>query len=128
MTYSELKTRKKLREKEEQKKKKEEEKASKQPATSKAKPAEEILDPTQFTNNRKQQVQKIREEGKNPYPHKFDRTHRIDEFHNAFDGVITDNGVFLEDQNVAITGRIMSIRDQGAKLFFIDLHGDDKKV
>ena len=85
--YSELKTRKKLREKEEakkkkdeEKKKKEEEKAATQPPGSKAKAPEEILDPTQYTNNRKQFVQKIREEGKNPYPHKFDRTHRIDEF------------------------------------------------
>jgi lysyl-tRNA synthetase, class II len=59
--YSELKTRKKLREKEEAKKKKEEEKAKKMQEEEKVKPAsqakaklpEEILDPTQYTNNRK---------------------------------------------------------------------------
>lgn len=128
--FSELKTRKKLREKEEAKKKKEEEKASKLPpaGTGKVKPPEEILDPTQYTHNRKQFVQKIREEGKNPYPHKFDRTHRIDEFNKDFDPVCVEKGVFLEDRQVAITGRIMSIREAGHKLFFIDLVGDDAKV
>lgn len=96
---SELKTRKKLREKEEAKKKKEEEKASKQPPATagKAKAPEEILDPTQYTNNRKQFVQKLRDEAKNPYPHKFERTHRIDEFTKAFDGQCVEKGVFLED-------------------------------
>lgn len=51
---SELKTRKKLREKEEAKKKKDAEKAAKQPPAAKAKAAEVELDPTQYTNNRKE--------------------------------------------------------------------------
>ena len=34
----------------------------------------------------------------------------------------------MEDQSKAITGRIMSIRASGAKLIFIDLHEDSKKV
>jgi lysyl-tRNA synthetase, class II len=125
-----LKTRKKLREKEEAKKKKEEEKAAKQPpvTAAKAKAPEEILDPTQYTNNRKQFVQKIRDDGKNPYPHKFERTHRIDEFTKAFDGVCGEKGVFLDEAKVALTGRVISIRAAGPKLVFIDLAGDDAKV
>ncbi len=55
--HSELKTRKKLREKEEAKKKKDAEKAAKQPPAAKAKVAEAELDPTQYTNNRKQFIQ-----------------------------------------------------------------------
>ena len=86
------------------------------------------MDPTQYTNNRKQFVGKLREEGKNPYPHKFDRTHRIDEFNKAFEAVCVEKGVFIEDQKVAVTGRVMSIRAAGPKLVFIDLHGDDAKV
>lgn len=35
---------------------------------------------------------------------------------------------FLEDRTEALTGRIMSIRSAGAKLIFMDLHGDDFKV
>lgn len=127
---SELKTRKKLREKEEAKKKKDEEKASQQQLAGPggAKAPEEILDPTQYTNNRKQFVEKIRGEGKNPYPHKFDRSHRVDEFIKAFEGTRVEPGTFSEDQKVAVAGRVMSIRAAGPKLVFIDLTGDDAKV
>ena len=34
----------------------------------------------------------------------------------------------LENEPVALTGRIMSLRGAGAKLIFIDLHEDGKKV
>jgi lysyl-tRNA synthetase class 2 len=127
--YSELKTRKKLREKEENKKAKEEEKAKK-PVGGSAKPkvAEVELDPTQYTNNRKQFIQSLRDEGKNPYPHKFDRTHRIDELIKEFDPICVEKGVFIEDKKVSVTGRVMSIRAAGAKLLFIDLNGDDNKI
>jgi len=47
--------------------------------------------------------------GKNPYPHKFERTHRIDEFRVEFDTKITEC-VFLEDVTVSVTGRINTIR------------------
>jgi len=36
--------------------------------------------------------------------------------------------VFLEEESVKITGRVMTIRAQGAKLIFIDLEGDSTKV
>jgi len=36
--------------------------------------------------------------------------------------------VFLEEEKVAVTGRVMSIRVAGPKLMFIDLNGDDHKV
>lgn len=131
LSNSEIKTRKKLRENEAKKKAKEEEKKKKEeekgPAKAKA-VAEVELDPTQYTNNRKQYIQSIRDAGQNPYPHKFERTHRIDEFHKAFDVLIPDKGVFLEDQHVSVTGRVMSIRAAGPKLVFIDLTGDDFKI
>ena len=39
-----------------------------------------------------------------------------------------ENNVFLEDERVALTGRILSIRSAGGKLIFIDLEGDSAKV
>lgn len=70
----------------------------------------------------------MREAGVNPYPHKFHRTHKIDEFTKDFDERCAEKGVFLDDVKVAVTGRVMSIRAAGPKLVFIDLHGDDHKV
>jgi len=64
----------------------------------------------------------------NPYPHKFTRTHRIDEFRAAYDPKITEKGVFVETETVKITGRVMTIRSSGAKLIFLDLEGDSAKV
>lgn len=69
----------------------------------------------------------MRDSGVNPYPHKFTRTHRIDEFRRAYDEQITEK-VFIEDQTVSLTGRIIVIRGSGAKLIFIDLEGDNAKV
>ena len=89
---------------------------------------EEEKDPSKYNENRKNFVQSIRDQGQNPYPHKFTRSHRIDEFRTAYDSVITENNVFVEDQTVALTGRIMSIRGAGASLIFIDLEGDSNKV
>jgi len=42
--------------------------------------------------------------------------------------LIPEKGVFLEDQLVSVTGRVMSIRAAGPKLVFIDLTGDDFKI
>ena len=133
VSKNELKKRQTLRKKEEEKKKKEEEKKKKE-EEKKDKPVaahkqnDEDLDPTQYTNNRKAFIDHLRADGKNPYPHKFERTHRIDEFTKEFDPKPLDKGIFIEDQIVKVTGRIMSIRAAGPKLVFIDLNGDDAKV
>lgn len=71
---------------------------------------EEELDPTKFTENRKNWLQQQRDSGANPYPHKFQRTHRIDHFRTEFDSKIVEKGVFFEDVVVSITGRVHSIR------------------
>jgi lysyl-tRNA synthetase class 2 len=132
VSKSELKKRQKNREKEvkalakaEEKKIKEAEKPIKA-----AKPTgfdEVELDPSKYTENRKNWIQQQRDQGKNPYPHKFSRTHRIDQFRSEFDAKITEN-VFLEDEVVSVTGRIVNIRAQGVKLIFIDIEGDSKKL
>ena len=58
---------------------------------------EEEKDPSKYTENRKNFVQSLRDQGVNPYPHKFTRTHRIDEFRKNYDSVLTENNVFVED-------------------------------
>lgn len=137
VSKNELKKRQTLRKKEEEKKKKEEEKKKKdeekkEEMKGKPQPAhkqnDEELDPTQYTNNRKAFIDNLRTEGKNPYPHKFDRTHRIDDLVKHFEPLPIEKGVFLEDQLVRVTGRAMSIRAAGPKLVFIDLNGDDAKI
>ena len=70
----------------------------------------------------------MRDKKENPYPHKFQRTHRIDEFHKAYNEKCVENNVFIDTDIVAITGRVMSIRASGNKLVFIDLVGDEHKV
>ena len=86
------------------------------------------MDPSKYTDNRRAYIQNLRDNGINPYPHKFSRTHRIDEFRNDFDSVCGENSKFEEETTVAVTGRIKSIRGAGAKLIFIDLEGDSSKV
>lgn len=90
--------------------------------------ADEELDPSKYTENRKKFIQSIRDEKKNPYPHKFHRSHRIDQFREEYDGVCKENGAFLDGDTVTLTGRIASIRASGKKLLFIDMTGDSAKV
>lgn len=75
---NELKNRQKLKKKAQAvaekaaKKAEEEKKAGPKPAGKKA-AVEEELDPSKYTENRKNFLQGMRDEGKNPYPHKFNR-------------------------------------------------------
>jgi len=89
---------------------------------------EEEKDPSKYTENRRNFVQGIRDQGVNPYPHKFTRTHRIDEFRREYEQTITETNKFVDDMTVALTGRIMAIRGAGSALIFIDLEGDGAKV
>jgi len=56
-----------------EKTKKEEEKKASGVPEKKKKVEEEELDPTKYTENRKNFLANQRKEGKNPYPHKFNR-------------------------------------------------------
>ena len=71
---------------------------------------EEELDPSKYTENRRNFIQNLRDCGKNPYPHKFSRTHRIDHFREVYGAKQLANGVFIEEDTVAVTGRVKSIR------------------
>lgn len=86
---------------------------------------DETLDPSKYTQNRRDWLNSRRAEGENPYPHKFQRTHRIDEFIAAFKEN-AEEGIFQEDKPVAITGRVITIRGSGKHLVFYDIGGDTK--
>lgn len=42
--------------------------------------ADEDLDPSKYTDNRKQYLQQLRDAGQNPYPHKFHRDMTVPQF------------------------------------------------
>ena len=79
------------------------------------------MDPTQYTDNRRQYIQSIRDNNENPYPHKFNRTHKLNEFHAAYNAKCEEKNVFLDGEFASIAGRVMSIRAAGSKLIFIDI-------
>ena len=83
---------------------------------------DEDLDPSQYKANREQQIKQIEATGGNPYPHKFNVSHRLPDFVTEFDP-ITENGAKIEDKIITVAGRINSVRGQG-KLMFYDLRGD----
>ncbi|MDB5204123.1 MAG: lysS [Candidatus Taylorbacteria bacterium] len=57
-------------------------------------------------------LNKLKEKGINPYPAKSSRTHTITEAQDAFDTLVTDA------TPITISGRVMSLRGQGALIFF----------
>ena len=85
------------------------------------------MDPTQFFENRTKVLAKLkREEGLNPYPHKFSVDMQLNDFVLAYGGSIAEGEKKMEVRT-SVAGRISSIRQQG-KLVFLDLTGDGAKI
>ena len=109
------------------------EKAAKKAEEAKAKPekkskfGEEELDPAKYYENRVAWVQKERDEGRNPYPHKFERTHRLDQFITEYTEKVAEDVKAFLDEEVRVTGRVNVIRGYG-KLLFVDLVADESKI
>jgi lysyl-tRNA synthetase class 2 len=55
------------------------------------------------------------------------RTHRLDEFRKEFGERLPEEEKKFLEEEVAVTGRVNTIRGYG-KLIFIDIVGDDAKV
>lgn len=125
VTKNELKRRKKARENEKkkaekaekQKAKDEEKKKDKKPEEGKGGDESEELEaskddeePNKYTENRKNWLQSLRDNGQNPYPHKFKVTHRINEFIDTFKPKCPEEakGVYLNDV-CSIAGRVHTI-------------------
>ncbi len=70
---------------------------------------DETLDQVKF---RKEHLDELRKRGINPYPYKFERTHTTEDLKEKFDS--------LENEEVAVAGRVMRIRSHG-KSTFLDI-------
>jgi lysyl-tRNA synthetase class 2 len=124
--YKDLKRAEEKKKKEEEKEAKKKEAAKTQPAGKKKKDEEE-LDPTKYLENRKKWIIDQKQNGINPYPHKFEVSIRLPEFVKKYQGV-TKKGEFIDGELVSVSGRVYSIRSQGAGLIFYDLISDDTKI
>ncbi|CDO66285.1 lysine--tRNA ligase [Plasmodium reichenowi] len=92
----------------------------------KKKEEEGEVDPRLYFENRSKFIQDQKDNGINPYPHKFERTISIPEFIEKYKDL--GNGEHLEDTILNITGRIMRVSASGQKLRFFDLIGDGEKI
>ena len=135
VSKNEFKKRKKQREKEAKKGK--ESKVSKEEKAIKEKKHiekeieedKEILDPIQYYQNRCNWVDSIKSKGLNPYPHKFQETIRVNEFVELYGKQLDPTKEqILENIQVSVAGRAMTIRKHGSNLRFIDLIGNNIKI
>ena len=73
----------------------------------------------QLIDFRLEKLNKLKELGIEPFPHKYNPTHKSIDIISSFDD--------LEQQNVCIAGRIMSLRKMG-KASFIHVMDDKGKI
>ncbi|KAJ2163109.1 lysyl-tRNA synthetase [Coemansia sp. RSA 552] len=95
-------------------------------ATGSAEKEEEELSPNQYFEIRSRAIDRMREEGPYPYPHKFHVDVSLTEFIERYGNMKA--GERNESVEVRLAGRIHNKRAAGAKLRFYDLHGEDKKI
>ena len=89
---------------------------------------EDEKDPSKYTDIRKKMLQDLRNQGKEVYPHKFQKDMTLPQFRDQYESMDIKQGNFLTDKKVSVTGRIYNVRSQSAKLIFIDLMEDNAKV
>ncbi|CAL8102094.1 unnamed protein product [Orchesella dallaii] len=74
--------------------------------------------PNDYYKLRLQTLQQLKEQGANPYPHKYHVTVSIEDFIEKYNGI--REGDVLENVSVSLAGRIHDIRVSGPKLIFYD--------
>ena len=87
---------------------------------------EDDLDPGAYFENRAAAVQRAKDAGTNPYPHKFHVDHSVPEFADKYRPQV-EAGSHMEDE-VSVAGRIQTKRASGSKLLFYDLVGEGTRV
>lgn len=83
-------------------------------------------DPTAYYANRIGHIAAQKEQGLNPYPHKFHVDYSIPEFMETFSSKVVPGEQM--DTSVAVAGRIRTKRPSGSKLVFYDLIGGGEKI
>lgn len=76
----------------------------------------------ELRNSRLAKLARLREENINPYPYRFDVSHKNKDLHEKYKDL--ENEVVTEDV-VQVAGRIMSVRNSG---MFIDMHDVTDKI
>jgi lysyl-tRNA synthetase, class II len=127
VSKSELKRRMKQREKDAAKDKRIQEKLATAEAEGQKVEDDDLLDPNQYYEKQVLNVQKMHAAGVNPFPHKFERTMKIEEFVGKYEESIPI-GEHVETEIISLTGRIYTKRSSGSKLFFYDLHSEGTRV
>lgn len=88
---------------------------------------EETLDPNQYYEMQVKAVEKAKQAGQNPFPHKFHVDISVPSFVATYDGKV-EAGQTLKEVTVSLAGRVHTKRAQGAKLIFYDLVGEGQKI
>ena len=79
--------------------------------------SQELYDGIDFTKLRTKEIEKIKSDGKNPYPHKFEVTHSFIDIIAKYSD--TNAGSHVETDLVSVAGRVMTIREASKKLYFM---------
>lgn len=85
------------------------------------------VDPTQYRENRVNEMLEIRKAGREPYPHKWSVTTTIRDIVEKY-GESLESGAHVENLEVVIAGRAKSKRESGKAMVFYDLYQDSVKV
>ena len=80
----------------------------------------EVIDPVAYFENRTKVLRDLKEQGLNPYPHKFSVSHTFAQVNEKFEFLKSGEKV---EQAVNVAGRVVAVRDYG-KLVFITLQSD----
>jgi lysyl-tRNA synthetase, class II len=83
------------------------------------------MDPSKYTENRKNQIKSLEEKGLDIYPHKFTVSMKIPEFRKKYDDI--EKGARIKEETVTIAGRISTKRPSG-KLVFYTIKGDNEQL
>lgn len=128
LSKNELKRRLKAEQKAKEKLEKESAVQKKLPAVKKENDATKSADisPNEFFSLRLQTIAQMKNDGEEPYPHKFNVTISLEEFIEKFSSLAESQ--ILHDEKCSVAGRVHAIRESGPKLIFYDLRGEGVKI
>lgn len=81
---------------------------------------------SEFYKARTEFVNKLKQNGENPYPHKFEVTISVNQFIDDYAHL--ESETVEEEKRFSLAGRIVSRREFGDKLVFYDLSGEGSRL
>ncbi|XP_065218905.1 lysine--tRNA ligase-like [Planococcus citri] len=82
--------------------------------------------PHEYHQMRLNKIEEWKNNGLNPYPHKYETTHTLQDIIAKYDNIVP--GQKIPHDKVRVAGRITTYRIQSKKLIFYDIHGDGVKI